>query len=368
MRNALSLEVVEKKTVSLYEFREQILDSFAKILSATVSNDEFIEEMRPKILDLIGNQIKFLTEREAINKNSREEIDQKYLKLEKQVSLIEKFQMLEKGEPQIKANTEQEEIDKLKKDLVLNLKELNIRQEEDAHKKLLQFTSDYEKVEKNNIHLLSHLPSLIRNFQDIATPDNEKKIEKSVKYLEALGEVMIVEEIAKFYIDYEKGKENYPYLIYKLPKVIKSFDIIRKSDNKDKVNELTKFLQDLNKKMKDELRKIRQPKNTSREWGDIEPASLSPINEELEEEKQPQKSETDKEPEVESPLRTKDKGHREKHEELKRKNEPENQVSLTDNTLSFFAEHFNLDPPPKDISPNKVNTTSILEKVDCKSH
>ena len=61
MRDNSSPEVVEKKTVSLYELREQILDSFTKILTTTVSNDAFIEEMHPKILDLIGNQIKFLT-------------------------------------------------------------------------------------------------------------------------------------------------------------------------------------------------------------------------------------------------------------------------------------------------------------------
>ena len=112
MRDNSSLEVVKKKPVSLYELREQILDSFTKILTTTVSNDAFIEEMHPKILDLIGNQIKFLTERkrEEINKNSREEIDQKYLKLEKQTSFIEEFYMMEKGEPQIKVNIEQEEI------------------------------------------------------------------------------------------------------------------------------------------------------------------------------------------------------------------------------------------------------------------
>ena len=55
MRDNSSPEVVEKKPVSLYELREQILDSFTKILTTTVSNDAFIEKMHPKILDLIGD-------------------------------------------------------------------------------------------------------------------------------------------------------------------------------------------------------------------------------------------------------------------------------------------------------------------------
>lgn len=354
MRDINYTEVEENKTVSLYELREQILDSFTKILTTTVSNDAFIEEMHPKILDLIGNQIKFLTERkrEEINKNSREEIDQKYLKLEKQVSLIEKFYMMEKGEPQIKVNIEQEEIDKLKKDLVLNLKELNIRQEDDAHKKLIELEADYKNVEKkDNIHLLLLLPSLIRNFQDITTPDNGKKIEKSIECLEALGEVMIMEEIKKFKTDYENGKENYPDLLNKFPVIIISFNIITKPDNIDKINELKKSLRNLNKKMKNELGIISKPNNPSLKLGDIEPALLSPIIEEREEEMK-----------VENPEAS-GEGHRENHEELKRKNKPENPVSPP----SFFTHHFNPDLPLTNIIPDKSRSPDKLEKRNCKS-
>ena len=347
MRDNSSPEVVEKKTVSLYELREQILDSFTKILTTTVSNDAFIEKMHPKILDLIGNQIKFLTERkrEEINKNSREEIDQKYLKLEKQVSLIEKFYMMEKGEPQIKVNIEQEEIDKLKKDLVLKLEVLNkIQEEDDAYKKLKELDADYKNVEKkDNIHLLLLIPSLIRNFQDIATPDNRKKIE--IEYLEALGEVMIMEEIKKFETDYKKGKENYPDLLNKFPVIIISFNIIKKPDNIDKINELTKSLRNLNKKMKNELRmmknelRIIQPEEKSTQersqinkqksqlqklFG-IKPASLSTIFEEREE-----------------------------------------GTNLTDNVPPFFAKHLNSDSPPKDLSTKNLETCPLVT-TRCKS-
>ena len=292
--NVPSTETQENKAVSSQELREQVLDSFIQVLSATGKDDQLIQKIIPKINKVFKAQEKFikkdLAEKRIIRKELGEGVNESFkgqLKTleKKSETLAVQGGMISKVKALIKVSLEQKKIDELKEDLESKLNLLNVREEELADGASKQFFDNYLRGKEYYPDLLKAFPSVIRSVENAITPDNKEKMEKRIKSLNKLGEDIIKEELKKLENDYQGGEKNHPAILKKLPDIIEFLIVIRTSDKKHIV-ENKKLIKSLDGKYKEMLAKrgkIRRPENSLQESDDVESASLSPIMDELEE-------------------------------------------------------------------------------------
>ena len=261
-----STEAQEKKAVPSQELREQILDSFIQVLSATGRDDQYIKNIIREISKVYRAQENFIeenfAEKRIIRKELGEGVDESFkdeLKtlVQKSEKLTMQNELISRGMQLSKVSVGQKEIkiDELKEDLDSKLNKLNLREREERADELSKnFLTDYTEGRRRLSILLKKLPLVINFVHNTITTDNEKKMKERIQALGELGEEIIEKEITKFNTDYKEGEKNYPDLLDKLPKIIKycynRFNINEiTSDNEKKMRERIQLLGELGEKM-----------------------------------------------------------------------------------------------------------------------